>query len=458
MYTIMSIWQIDKNRYRQNLSTKSEKKMMYGEIFTPFRLIETMLDMYPKTVFEDVEAKWMDAGAGTGYFSMALYWRLMESLRTQIQDEYARYNHIVRNMMYMCELQSDNVEVLRTLFGREANIYEGDFLKHEGKYDHVIGNPPYNSYGIKKVPTNNSREKKDDGRTVWITFVNHSLDILKPGGNMLVVIPSLWMRPDKACAYKMMINYKLEKIQCLTNTQTNQLFSGEAQTPTSCVLLSKKENDWTVDLYDNCLSKYVKYCYEEGDAIPVFGASIVNKIRPRDSPHLVVQKSNMPAKTVSISATRDVSHPYINIRTTVLDGLDARLVIDYSNKPLAYHGKRKIVMAHKMYGFPFVDRLGEFGISNRDNYVICHDDINVLERIAQFLSTKLALYVFESTRYRMKYLEKEAFWMLPDATTISGIKDSINDDVLAEKFDLSDEERNIVRALHKKAYTFIFKD
>jgi len=453
----MSIRRIKQKDYRQNLSTNSDKKLMYGEIFTPFRLIEPMLEMYPEAVFQDPGARWMDAGAGTGFFSMALYWKLMESLRVVISDDDARHNHIVRNMMHMCELQPDNVSILRKLFGDEANIHEGDFLQHNGEYDHVIGNPPYNSNGMKKVPTNNSREKKADGRTVWISFVRHSLHILRPGGNMLVVVPSLWMRPDRAGAYSMMTSHKLEKLHCLTNTQTNQLFSGEAQTPTSCVLLSKRDNDWTVDLYDNCVSKYVPYTYTFGEALPVFGASVVSKVRPRDAECLAVQKSNMPPKAVSIAAKRDAVHVHPNIRTTVLDGLDARLIIEYSDKPLAFQGKRKVVMAHKMYGFPYVDLTGEFGISNRDNYVICHDDVEVLERISQFLSTKLVMYVFESTRYRMKYLEKEAFWMLPDALTIAGLEVTLDDDSLAELFGLSDEERQAVERLHKKAYTFTFK-
>jgi len=453
----MSIRRIDQKDYKQDLSTNSDKKLEYGEIFTPFRLIEQMLGMYPEAAFRDPGARWMDAGAGTGFFSMAVYWRMMESLRPVIRTATARHNHIVSNMMHMCELQPGNVATLRELFGSEANIYEGDFLEHEGEYDHVIGNPPYNSNGMKKVPTNSSREKKEDGRTVWIQFVKHSIEILREGGNMLVVVPSLWMRPDRAGAYGVMTKYKLERLHCLTNTQTNQLFSGEAQTPTSCVLLSKRENDWSVDLYDSCISKYVPYSYASGDALPVFGASVVSKVRPRDSESLVVHKSNMPPKAVSISKTRNQVHQYQNIRTAILDGLDTRLVVDYSDKPLAYYGKRKIVMAHKMYGFPYVDVTGEFGISNRDNYVICHDDVGVLERVANFLSTKLALYLFESTRYRMKYLEKEAFWMVPDVMTIAGLPGTINDNSLAELFGLSDEERQAVVRLHKKAYSFNFK-
>lgn len=453
----MSIKHLEQKSYQQDLRTNPDKKMMYGEIFTPFCLIDQMFNMYPISVFQDPDAKWMDAGAGTGFFSMVLYWKLMSFLRLVIPDDDNRHSHIINNMMHMCELQPENIDILRGVFGPDANIYEGNFIEHIGEYDHVIGNPPYNSHGMKKVPTNNSREKKKDGRTVWISFVKHSLNILRPGGKLLVVIPSLWMRPDRAGAYAMMMSHKLEKLHCLTNTHTNHMFSGEAQTPTSCVLLSKKENDWVVELYDECMSRFVNYNYATGDAIPVFGVSVVNKVRPKNSEHLLVMKSNMPSSSVSVSSTSRETHPYQNIRTTVLDGLDVRLVIEYSDKPLAFYGKRKVVMAHKMYGFPYVDATGEFGISNRDNYVICHDDVAVLKKMSAFLSTKLVLYLFESTRYRMKYLEKEAFWMLPDAMTISSLPVDINDITLAKLFGFSEEENQAIATLHTKNYTFTFK-
>ena len=61
-----------------------------------------------------------------------------------------------------------------------------------------------------------------------------------------------------------------------------------------------------------------------------------------------------------------------------------------------------------MYGFPYFDRTGEYGISNRDNYVIINSDYTDDDfiKLRDFLSTKTALYLFETTRYRMKYLEK----------------------------------------------------
>ena len=110
-----------------------------------------------------------------------------------------------------------------------------------------------------------------------------------------------------------------------------------------------------------------------------------------------------------------------------------------------------------MYGFPYIDYKGEYGICNRDAYVICHDDDTVLERLSHFFRTKTALYLFESTRYRMKYLEKYIFRLLPDITQLQGFPDIINDDTIADYFSLSDIEKQAIQKLHKKKYTFTYQ-
>ena len=107
-----------------------------------------------------------------------------------------------------------------------------------------------------------------------------------------------------------------------------------------------------------------------------------------------------------------------------------------------------------MYGFPYLDDNGDYGISNRDNYVITGYSMKELKQIKDFLSTKLALYLFESTRYRMKYLEKYVFELIPNITKISKFPKIINDDTVAKFFNLTEIEYNAIKGLHKKDYKF----
>ena len=71
-------------------------------------------------------------------------------------------------------------------------------------------------------------------------------------------------------------------------------------------------------------------------------------------------------------------------------------------------------MAHGMYGFPYIDVDGKYGISNRAKYVYMSDNIEDLVRLHNFLSIDLVLYQFNAPRYRMKFLEKYIFKYLPN--------------------------------------------
>ena len=105
-----------------------------------------------------------------------------------------------------------------------------------------------------------------------------------------------------------------------------------------------------------------------------------------------------------------------------------------------------------MYGFPYPDLGGLFGISNRDNYVILNKTKEDFIKLYQFLSTNFIRTMFESTRYRMKYLERYIFEMLPDITKLTDFPEEINDETIFNYFELDEMERNLINTFHKKRY------
>ena len=447
--------------FKQNLIVDKEKKSKYGEIFTPFSQIKEMYNMIPDKYFTMKHLKWLDPGSGTGYFSIFLFWKLDSGLKMIIPNKEERKSHIIQNMLYMVELQKDNFDYLKSVFGEKANILYGDYREIDFgilNFDFVIGNPPYNFQGIKKVPTNNFKKKKEDGKTIWIDFIKKSISLLKHKGKLLIIVPSIWMKPDKAKTYEYLTSYKINKLRCLSNTETNKIFSGQAQTPTCYFLLTKQKGDNEIKLYDKCREKYIDYKFKPGSPLPVFGVEIINKLQYFTEKYgkLNIIKTNLPSKNSLISLTNDSVHKYSNIHTTILNNLDPELVIRYSNKPLIYNGKCKLVMAHKMYGFPYIDEEGKYGISNRDNYVVIDKSLLNLKRLRNFFSTKTALYLFETTRYRMKYLEKYVFQLIPDITQIPDFPEVITDESIAEYFNFDDIDRENIQKLHKKNYTFIY--
>jgi hypothetical protein len=117
-----------------------------------------------------------------------------------------------------------------------------------------------------------------------------------------------------------------------------------------------------------------------------------------------------------------------------------------------------------MYGFPYIDKAGLYGISNRDNYVILPEEIpipltspnntkeEILLKLKDFLSTNLVLYIYEATRYRMKYLEKYAFEFIPNIICIPDFPQIINDETVSAFFKLDKEDMEHINRLHKKKY------
>lgn len=410
-------------------------KEKYGEVETPVCFVEEMLDILPSGLYKDGTKKWLDPGAGKGVFSLSLLRR-----------------NINRENLYLVECNPKNIDILKDNL-KGCKIIEGDFLKWEipMQFDVIVGNPPFNSGGLKKVPTNRKRKKKEDGRTIWHLFVRKAISILKPGGYLVMIIPSIWMRPvlhntsrdkERNGMHEYLRQYDLSNIHCFTNTETNRIFSGQAQTPTCYFMLRKRPARATISLYDKSIERKILFPNRKG-ALPVYSASIIKKLDKyvKKVGCVEVKKTNMPPRMTSISTKYGGLTPHKNIRTCLLDGNTPCIEVEYSNKELAYSGQAKVIMAHKMYGFPFMDKLGEYGISNRDNYVILDD----LEVWYDFLSTKTARYIFESARYRMKYLEREAFGFIPNVVKLEDFPlKNITDETIADYFGFSEKERFVI--------------
>jgi hypothetical protein len=106
-------------------------------------------------------------------------------------------------------------------------------------------------------------------------------------------------------------------------------------------------------------------------------------------------------------------------------------------------------MAHKMYGFPYIDEDGKYGISNRDNYVIIGKNMDEMRKIQLGLNNKLMLFVMTTTRYRMKYLEKYAFYYMPDFSNMNNVYEDFYN-----KIDLTQTEMEYINKEIKKNYIF----
>ncbi len=96
---------------------------------------------------------------------------------------------------------------------------------------------------------------------------------------------------------------------------------------------------------------------------------------------------------------------------------------------------------------------GNYWVSTRQSgiYKINKD----LEIIKTFLSTQTVLYLFDSTRYRMAYLEKYIFELIPDITLLPNFPKNINDDTIALYFNFNEREKSIINN-YKKNIKFFY--
>ena len=196
----------------EHLSPTGELKDTYGEVFTPMKLVNEMLDSLEKTepsIFEDKNKKWLDPANGMGNFPVGVFYRLMQKLKGVSKNPKERAEYIVKNMLYMVEFQKENSAKARKIFKKlapdvDANILtantlteflvkkdKGGYIKSFGEkepveFDIIMGNPPFNP---PKGETGSS------GNNIWPNFVMKSYSLLKEDGYLLFVHPPGWKKP-----------------------------------------------------------------------------------------------------------------------------------------------------------------------------------------------------------------------------------------------------------------------
>ena len=106
----------------------------FGEVFTPFRLIEDMLDGIDSSVWSDKTKTFFDPCAGKGNFPICIVKRLFDGLADEIPDAEERLRHIVEKQLFMSEMQKSSADFIRKQFtfglkDLKINIYHGNTLE-----------------------------------------------------------------------------------------------------------------------------------------------------------------------------------------------------------------------------------------------------------------------------------------------------------------------------------------
>jgi site-specific DNA-methyltransferase (adenine-specific) len=230
----------------RHLEPNEREKKLFGEVFTPLPLVQEMLGSIEKYADKDFwknpNLKILDPAAGIGNFPLIAYEKLMEGLKSVkgFKGEEARRKHILEKMLYMVELNPNNVRLMNKIFNGKKyklNVLCTDFLleteedikKHDGlssrqkadgkrllewntmKFDLVMGNPPYNK-----------EFDKGGASPLYHEFVEKCIDDCQ---KLTYVIPSRWFSGGKGLdKFRSMMISRKDLIYIVTKEDASAVF------------------------------------------------------------------------------------------------------------------------------------------------------------------------------------------------------------------------------------------
>ena len=396
-------------------------KEIYGEVTTPKQLINELFDMLDSDVFSKKNIKWLDPCAGSGVFFNELFENRLTSLPK-----------LKNKLFWMTEINTYHTKLLKERFNDVVNIKNIDFLDfNESNFDIIIANPPFQVNGTIKVPTKKGNKEKD-GKEMWSRFVKHAIELLKDNGMLLCITPVIWLKRDHKM-HEFILNYKIQEMKCYDAGEANKLFKGNCQTP---IVLFKLVKSFIPNKLQNVKMGEMIYNFNASESIPMKYYKELSSLRNlvKKVGNLKVIKTSMRPgrpKNLLVSKVRTGVYFYKNVKTCILKKengiISPKLVIEYSNISCVFNGVPKLILAHKMYGHSYFDKKGEYGISNRDNYVIVDYSDKEMEIINQFLNLPCIIKLFDATRYRMRYLERYIFDFIPNITSLPDFPKNITE-------------------------------
>lgn len=398
--------------------SESEKKQL-GEVFTPFELIDEMLDTLPKEVWSDSTLKWLDPSDGIGNFPIRIVGRLLEGLKDFEPDYDKRYKHIMENMIYVCDINPKNMFIFNNLFDPNNNLklntYTGSFLgdgfdnwmKITGvdKFDVVVGNPPYQE----KV----GRRKSEP---IWDKFVSKSFTILSENGYLNMVHPSSWRSPKGRFRhiYDLFIDKNLIYLSMNDFKSGQNIFGVGTNFDFYCIKNTINKNNKTkIKTIDNDTVEInlSNYSFIPNGKFDIFQKLIAN---PNETTvDVLYSRSSYGTDKINMSREQSEEFKYPCIYTITTKG---GINLFYSNtNQNGHYDIPKIIWSNGLGTYPIIDNDGIYGITQFSYAII--DEKQNFKNIKNVLMSdefiKLMDYVkFTNNKYDYKVIQtlKKDFW------------------------------------------------
>ena len=409
----------------------------------------------PLEVWRDPDTKWLDPANGIGNFPVVTFYMLDYQLGNHgpvafrgPENKKKRREHIVTNMLYMIEINKGNINTSRKIFEQmvpdaSANICCADTLGMTdaklmeafgvNRFDVVMGNPPYNSGGVKS-----SGKGDGDYETIWPFFLFNSsrtfpgaLNIVKENGYVCFIHPSSWLHiNDKATVNKALLSHNLQFLRIFTDTQSGELFSGGGMLRTAYYTLQKSAPEDTITVLDtdNILEELSREMID-ADEFTIFSNNntILNKIfksfnkigEIKDAHGDPYLKTKGKLKGI-LSAGK-----YPQVVSHTLKGVE----ICKTSVEFPQWNQPKIILKGARNLFHFDDYAGQYGVYGNIAFWII-DSVPNLKKFSQFFDTKLAKIIMNSTKEDQSFIEPK---YLPDIRDYEG---EITDEALCAYLDI----------------------
>jgi hypothetical protein len=425
----------------QHLKPKELEKKQNGEVFTPPSLIQEKFDkltLADPNIWSDPTRKFLDPANGIGNYPAMAYQRLMEGLKVAIPNVAERKEHILKNMLYMCELNAKNVEVSRKLFDPEGvyelNLYQGSFLDLNPeevwkvkKFDVVFGNPPY------QPPSNG----KKGGKSLWPLFVKKSLELLKKNGFLVFVHPALWRKPENEL-HDLMFEKQFHYLSIHSSQDGVKTFQAGTRYDWYVLQNTKSTKPTPVRFDDGIQSSFI--ITPSLPFIVNHGGDIMNK---------VVAKNQFGYLKAERCHTWDTRRDYVNSTKTskyvypLINGSSKTrgIRLSYSSIPMTYQYTKKIIFSNGGEIQPFYDS-GKFGTTEAGIFIPVESDADGI-RITRFLKSKLVSYIVGATKWSNFETTKQIFWSIPNP---KDLPDNFTDEQVYSYFGLVPEEISRIEA------------
>lgn len=287
-----------------------------------------------------------------------------------------------------------------------------DFLKWEPnmKFDVMIMNPPY------QIKSNKENRKT---QSIWPLFVIKSIELTKENGYVCNIHPSSWRDPDgmfknvqKTLCQKQMLYLEMHDIGDGLKT-----FGAKTSYDTYCLKNTKNTKNTTIRFLDGA-ERNVDI--SELEFIPNSNFDLIMKLVAKKGEEKVVligdstyhTQARMEDGTMSKTKVGVFKHPCVY--TTTKDG---KINLWWSSVKRNHFGTPKVIWSNGYATTPFVDKKGEFGLTQFAFAI--SENKNNLELVKKALENKLFLKLMRtnedgcSHKYNRKVIStfRKNFWM-----------------------------------------------